>query len=328
MRETDYGPRGPAIDAMRHEVGEHGFTVKVGWIDNDPTGRLNGIRLLSARALFWRAISIQIFDRETVTLSWGFTNDDSVSLTKEDGRLFLEWLRDQPNTPLVPALWEIIPAPDPGPITTSAATTNMAKARLVDYLVSQHADIFGRYGSMTAEGEDFYEAVLKLIQNPERDGRDMRRLIHAIESLANAEYSRANRLWRADIQANRYKALGAVLAAESLRECAASARANMGAAAPPPAEFPEAITAEFALGRLHSEATSQANSIPIPDRISPGATVVIRSYPNFRPNAPEPHPRAGQIGTVTHQLPDGRLNVRFTDDRPEETFSIDEVTVL
>lgn len=239
------------VSRIRPELAEQGYTLKLQWIDNRPGGTINGFRITNARILFENALSIQIFDRSTVTLNNGFTNDDAISLTKEDGREFLEWLRYEPDTPLVKELWDALPPGDetPAPLRPESAVLSMGKAHLVDYLVQKHPHIFGRYGRMGAAGQDFYEAVLDTFKEQEESSTnvDVLRLIHSLESLAHDLYRDANPILRLaakcdqpEQQHMKLLAYAKITAAEMLRSMASKIRGHI-ANPPAAADYPEAI---------------------------------------------------------------------------------------
>jgi hypothetical protein len=274
-----------------------GYTLKVDWLDGDPASGVNGFRIMRAEKLFEKALTIQIFDRSTVTLGWGFSNDQNVTLTKEDGRLFLEWLKTKELTPLIPEIWNVIPEAKPT-TETRAAATNMAKARLVDYLVLSHPDIFGKYGAIDhatpgqqiKPGEDFYTELLKLIADPERDGRDARRLIQALDSMAANLYRRTNDYLRTEAAALKWRAIASVLAAEEIREMAQMARRNI--ANPPPApNYPNEVKSHVLYAQMLAQqdtpATPQDLRYP---KLKPGDMVVINPGDNI--------PCSGHIGEV------------------------------
>ena len=301
-----------AIDQKRETLAHMGFTVKAQWIDNQPGGKLNGLRIMKAEALFGRALTLQVFDRQTVTISWGFSNDDAVTLTKEDGRLFLDWLRLKKMTPLPDEIWQLIPEATDTARETHAAATNMAKARLVDYLVANHADIFGKYGSLDdrlAPGEDFYTALLDLVQNPERDGRDLRRLIQALDNLAGGLYVMANSQLKTGAPAMRWRAIGSVLAAEEIRDMAQRGRASMGGSPPPAPAYPEAISSSALYAQiLKEEAPKQDRTAqPMPAHLYQGHRVddIVTIV----------GPAAGTIGTIPRAGEIGRVTA--VSDRPE-----------
>lgn len=312
-------PRKFDLEAARQEIGERGFTVKLGWIDNQPGGKLNGIRFMDCRELMDRALSIQIFDRQTATISWGLDNKDSVTLTKEDGRQFIEWLVNAEDTPLTVELFELLPeATEAEP--ARAGATNMAKARLVEYLVAKHPDKFGKYGSMgnqeSPAGEAFYAELLDLVENPERDGRDLARLVQSLDSLAANLYAVANSQMKTGAPAMRWRAVGSVLAAEEIRDLAQEARRNMGIAPRPATDYPGAITSAELYAQILQERTNPKDQEPKPTPPwlftghRPGDTVVIEATAGRSPA------RANQIGTVesvSDHLETSTIQVRFKD---------------
>lgn len=309
-------PRKFDLEQTRQEIGERGFTVKLGWIDNQPGGKLNGIRFMDCRELMDRALSIQIFDRQTVTVSWGFENKDAVTLSKEDGQQFIEWLIMMEDSPLTIELFELLPEATEAEPTRGGAT-NMAKARLVEYLVAKHPDKFGQYGSITGRTtaeESFYEELLDLVENPERDGRDLARVVQALDSLAGNLYRQANSQLKTGAPALRWRALGAVLAAEEIRDMAQNTRTAMGRA-PHQADYPDAISsAELYAQFLKHSTPKDPDPKPTPPWLftghRQGDTVVIEG------TAPGGLPRANQIGTVESVSDHGEtktVEVRFKD---------------
>lgn len=310
-------PRKFDLEQARQEIGERGFTVKLGWIDNQPGGKLNGIRFMDCRELMDRALSIQIFDRQTVTVSWGFENKDAVTLSKEDGRQFIEWLVNAEDTPLTVELWELLPEVTEAE-PTQAGATNMAKSRLVDYLVAKHPDKFGKYGSITGRttaSESFYEELLDLVENPERDGRDLARLVQSLDSLAGNLYAQANSQLKTGAPALRWRAVGSVLAAEEIQEMAQNARAVMEN---PPSQtvYPGAITSAELYAQILKERNDPKNPDPKPTPPwlftghRAGDTVVIAG------TAPGGLARVNEIGTVesvSDHLETSTVQVRFKD---------------
>jgi hypothetical protein len=241
---------------VRAALLKEGWTVKARRIDKDPAKPILGFRLTNCEALFKKALSVQIFDRSTVSLSIGFSNDEHISLTEDDGRDFLEWLRqfDYSTTGsddgvyLPDELWNqlgnAIPRAD------QIEVINMEKARLVEYLVQNSPQTFGRFGTIGAHGGDFYNELLDLVKDPARDESIDRRMIHELESAAHHFYAEANawlriaanRTAEADPQILKVRAYAVVCAADEMRERALSHRLRLDE---PPAEspFPEAIDA-------------------------------------------------------------------------------------
>jgi hypothetical protein len=244
-------------DAARRELFKFGWTIKARHVDRDEAKPLLGIRLTNCEALFNKALSIQILDDSTVSLSFGFSNDEHVSLTEDDGRAFLEYLKliafaavdDAGATyslltdELLAQIGKPIPREEQIPVF------NMEKARLVDYLVQNSPQTFGKYGTARAGG-DFYAEVLELIKDPSRDEEIARRMIHALESTAHTFYADANRMLHVAAQSNaparsphRMEAFGMIRAAEELRDRANDLRGKITDDPPAETPYPDAIAA-------------------------------------------------------------------------------------
>ena len=307
-----------AIHRINAQVSQLGWTAKLRWEDNRPGEKLLGFRLTAAQKLFDDAVSIQIFDRETVTLSYGFTNDDHVTLTKDDGREFLEWLRALPNGPLVPAIWMALekPAEPPQRAGVASAVTNLAKARLVEYLVENYPEVFGRFGSQSVEKSDFYDEVLALVKDPARDTAVHRQAIQALETMAHEFYAIANRQAAASSASANAKddwlvtfgpwleALGYIRAAERCRHQANERRARLTTDAPAETDFPDAITAED-LPQIFPDP-----STPHPPKSYRQETETLAVV------IEENHPRHGQMCDIVRPGPElDQVYVRFTQDR-------------
>jgi hypothetical protein len=288
------------IEQLKTDARAEGWTFKHRFVDNDPEQDLLGVRLTNANLLFDRSMSVQIFDRQTVTLSFGFSNDEHLSLTGDDGREFLLWLQ-QWKPKLMKELWNAIPEIRPeastGPVALSLQT---GKPALVNYLVASYPEIFGRFGEI-ANGDDFYDAVLRVIRNPERDDRSKAMLIHSLEELAHVAYADANSLLRSadlvigqDNVQNVYREAHAqVTMAQRLRAHAGAIRSLM-LKPPTPSPFSDEILAvqDFPPPR---ELTTNV------DEIKPGNVVVVSD---------EKHALSRQIGEVVDANKEG-ARVRF-----------------
>lgn len=229
--------------AAGHRMVPEGWLVKRQWIDKQPGGELLGIRITNAAKLYELAWSIQLFDRNTATLSiGGFDNDSHVTLSKEDGAAFIEWMHL--NGKMSDEVYDALATIEPDD-TEARPIVNMAKNRLVNYLVENYAETFGRYGSLTVESTDFYDEVLALVKDPARDDVTTRQLIAALESMAHDFYRAANiglRAAGADATANQLAQVDGLLkAAEECRRMANEKRERTPGA-PPESDYPEAIT--------------------------------------------------------------------------------------
>jgi hypothetical protein len=193
---------------IRAKLAKLGWTCRARWMDNRPRrtalgmraydGKLIGFRFTNADALLERALSIQVFDRSTVSLSFdGFTNDDHLSFTDEDGRDILQYLRNLPGSPLTEEFWDELPEAERKELQPAAMTTG--KGHLVAVLAQSHPHIFGRGGRISTEGTDFYEEVLSILDDHDRiPMRDVQlQSIQQLEGLAHDFYSAANASLRA-----------------------------------------------------------------------------------------------------------------------------------
>jgi hypothetical protein len=238
--------------ALRDRMAELGWTFKVRFVDRNLEKPLIGIRLTNAAALFESARSIQIFDKSTVTLQTGFTNDGAISLTKEDGRDFLLWMHAA-KPDLVAPIWHALP--DEGSaaqLAMEAPFVDLDKNHLVMYLAHAYPELFGPNGIVAMTGASFHGEILRLIKDPVRD--DLKRFaqVQTIENMAHAFYSEAAGYLRASADSGmgfeyvaRMKRLAhaLVLAAERARDEANVIRQRMDT--PPPVQpFPEAITVD------------------------------------------------------------------------------------
>lgn len=234
-------------EGARKLLSDSGWTAKVRYIDRKEEGQILGFRLTNARKLFDAAYSIQVFDKSTVSLSLGFSNDDHVSLTEDDGRTFLEWLRHEPDGPLPDQIWDKLG--EPIDRARQPEYIDMGKAKLVDYLVQNSPQTFGKYGTLGVENAgDFYDTLLQLIQDPARDADITRRMIQQLELQAHTLYADANALLKSAAGAARtsaahlvrLEAYGHVIAAQRCREAANFKRSTLDE---PPEEtpYPDAI---------------------------------------------------------------------------------------
>jgi hypothetical protein len=252
-----FNDRGQITQRIREQLARDGWTCRARWIDNRPRrvlqgqivseGELIGFRFTNAEALLENALSIQVFDRSTVSLSFdGFTNDDHLSFTDEDGRELLEWMRNQPESPLTAEFWNELPEAQKKELQTAAMTTG--KGHLVASLAKSHPHIFGIGGRISTEGTDFYEEVLEILEG--RDPEPIRvtqlQAIQQLEDLAHEFYALTNtllsaastcgpedRIERARYQASAY---GMKQAAQECRVRAAMIRASIKNP-PPPDQF-------------------------------------------------------------------------------------------
>ena len=202
-----FNDSGEISEKIRAKLNKIGWTCRARWMDNLPRravngdvayfGQLVGFRFTNADKLLWEALSIQVFDRSTVSLSFdGFTNDDHLSFTDEDGRELLKYLRQCDGTPLTQEFWDELPEAASKELQPAAMTTG--KGHLVAALAKSHPHIFGRGGRISTQGTDFYEEVLSILDD--RDPQPIRvaqlQSIQQLEGLAHDFYAAANNLLR------------------------------------------------------------------------------------------------------------------------------------
>lgn len=233
----------------RTELQRRGWTFRPRWEDNDPEKPIIGVRLTNAAKIFETAQTIQIFDTCTVTVQFGFLQEQSVSLTREDGAEFIDWLKAT-HPELAAPMLAIVPVGDrtPGP---AAAGMNTAKGELVAYLAKAYPEVFGRGGRATMTGADFYAELLELFKDPERDSARTIQLILAVEGMAHDFYSDCNAALRraralgASLEAAaeaQMDAYGYAMAAQRSRDYAEGLRIGQPLdLRPPVAAYPEAI---------------------------------------------------------------------------------------
>lgn len=236
----------------RENLHKLGWTFRQRFEDNDPSKPIIGVRLTNAAKIFESAQTIQIFDQATVTVQFGFLQEQSVSLTREDGAEFIDWLK-QAHPDLAAPMLAAVPQGDrgPGPSISPMSTT---KAELTKYLAEAWPEIFGRGGRATAPDADFFTELLKLLTDPDRDTQRRVQLILAAENMAHDFYADANAILRAASRQAELKlsdaattelqmdAYAKVMAAEGTRLYATQIRKRLPLdKLPPPAEFPEAI---------------------------------------------------------------------------------------
>jgi len=234
------------LKQIQAKLSDNGQTLKIRYIDKDPSKGLLGVRITNAKKLMEEVWSMQILDRSTVSLAiGGFDNDHHVSLTGEDGETFLESIAAE----IPRELWDLIP--------TAAASQQQAGpsvaevAKLTQFLKDKYPAQFGAYGTATV-APDFYQAIINLLSTVDADYRSRRDYDSIVEMEAAAR--------KGDIQANRHlaavsqaadenmrqelriAALYLMYAANDARAAAINARARMsslGLAVPPAAAFPE-----------------------------------------------------------------------------------------
>lgn len=248
-----------------------GWSFRPRYEDHDETKPIIGVRLTNCAKIFENAQTIQIFDRRTVTLQFGFLQEQSVTLTDDDGALFIEWLA-MAHPELAAPMLAVVPAgdPTPGASNTGLSTT---KAQLVEYLADAWPEVFGKGGRASQPGADFYTELLALFHDPDRDTARRAALILAAENMAHdfyadcvatlrrAAYLDENKPARAP-SAN-LRAYALVLAAEAARAYAKAMRGRLALEnQPPPAEFPEAIDPETIPGRPDDPSPNVARGIP------------------------------------------------------------------
>jgi len=183
------------------KLAEHGFMFREQFIDGDPDLGLNGVRLTNVAKLWEPTYSIQIFDRQTCSLSQGgFTNDEHVSLTKHDGAEFLSWLRMAHPEVLSEEVWNKLPE---GPaFRDTAGGINGPKMKLIQTCAEFLPQWFGP-GSLGAEpGANFYEVLSSAIADHGQLNEVFTvRTIVFLERRAHASYHAANNaLLRASIE--------------------------------------------------------------------------------------------------------------------------------
>jgi len=94
------------LKQIQAKLSDNGQTLKIRYIDKDPSKGLLGVRITNAKKLMEEVWSMQILDRSTVSLAiGGFDNDHHVSLTGEDGETFLESIAAE----IPRELWDLIP---------------------------------------------------------------------------------------------------------------------------------------------------------------------------------------------------------------------------
>lgn len=243
------------LETLRDRMAQYGWTFKARFIDHDITKPLIGVRLTNAAKIMEEARSIQIFDRATVTLQTGFTNDEAISLTDDDGRDFLQWMRAAYPELMAP-IWDSLAEPDSADAKVQAgAYVDLGKNHLVIYLAEAYPEIFGRYGIISITGANFYTELLRVVKDPDRDDAKRLAVIQELENLAHDFYSDAAAALRiaaageaaaggeklVTVDHMRRQAHGHVIAAERARERANHLRQRMET--PPPVRaYPEAIT--------------------------------------------------------------------------------------
>jgi hypothetical protein len=228
----------PQADARR-------WTRRLRHIDQNPAMPVLGIRYSDATGILREAKSIQVFDRSTVTVAFGFMQEDHVSFSGIDGAELLNAILAGAAGPelaeAVQADLENIPEKSTGPDAAEPPVINAAKAKLVTYLVKARPERFGLYGTHPSYGEDFYAQLLELVRDPQRDDTEARRMLTLLERTAHLSYAQANRCMKGGAPA---LAHGYIRAAQLLRDQANEYR-NM-CAAPQPVEspYPDAATLE------------------------------------------------------------------------------------
>jgi hypothetical protein len=255
-----FNDRGQISQRIREQLARDGWTCRARWIDNRPRrilqgqivsdGELIGFRFTNAEALLENALSIQVFDRSTVSLSFdGFTNDDHLSFTDEDGRELLEWMRNQPESPLTAEFWNELPEAQRKELQPAAMTTG--KGHLVAWLARHYPHIFGTGGQISTEGTDFYEEVQRILENqaPQPLRVTQLQMIQQLEDLAHQFYTMANALLRAastpgpddgmERARHHASAYGIAQAAQECRIRAAHVRESIEKP-PPPGQFNDA----------------------------------------------------------------------------------------
>jgi len=338
------------------DIANAGWTYKERYIDKNPALGLLGIRLTNAAKIWDEGYSIQIFNRTTVTLAQkaNATIDDHVSLTKDDGRDFLEWLRLTHPEILPPEIWEKLPegeAESAGP-----ASSDEARSALLQYLVPRYPEYFGA-GSMAASGAPFEATILAVIRHGENipaqvaeSGRLTMRTILYLETMAHDCYKETNshlhNAHGADDVPRKlayarmaYLAMGAAIEA---RERAATMRRDYGTSGGDPAPLPEAsfpeaidpnevwavIEAAFGQAAAHTIASTTARviaqesagvGIPAPlteADVTPGMLVTIAD-----PN----HPRFRQVAEIYCRVGKERYALSFKGESGAPQFNLSQL---
>lgn len=283
-----------------------GWSFRPRYMDNDPDRPIIGVRLTNCAKIFDNAQTIQIFDQRTVTLQFGFLQEQSVSLTDDDGALFIDWLKAT-HPDLAAPMLAAVPAGDPTPGSSNTGL-NTEKARLVEYLAHAFPERFGKGGHASQPGVDFYSEVLDLLYDTDRDDARRAALILAAENMAHDMYADCNATLRqaarattpeaaAELQMDAY---GRAIAAETARTYGRTIRARISPELrPPDPEFPEAIDPQtipvtqnlralnpFPLGHSRPRGIPPTSDslATMPDKVKAGAMVGIidPSHAKFR----------------------------------------------
>lgn len=324
-------------DTRRQDIAKAGWTYKERHIDKNPELPLLGIRLTNAGRLFEESLSIQIFNRSEVSLSrGGLTNDDHVSLTKDDGRDFLDWLRTAHPEILTEEVYSLLPeGPREGESTTTA---DEARSKLIAYCVRYHAEYFGP-GSFAAGGAPLEESILAVLRH--RDNRPefaseqaslTMRMILSLEEFAHENYKAANAYLREAHDANEaapcptlQMAMGAVQCGNWLRHRAQAMRAAAIAdksIAPehlPEPTFPEAINYVEVFALIYKKITEDTGAAPIEAPATPPPPAPGLSDADLKPGMlvvviDENAPQFRQMAEVERRVSDGRWALIFKGD--------------
>jgi hypothetical protein len=301
------------------------WTSRARYEDNDDSQPIIGVRLTNCERIFESAQTIQIFDSATVTIQFGFLQEQSVTLTREDGALFMDWLMAYHPALAGPAL-AVVPMGDrtPGPASAGLAT---GKARLVSYLAEAFPDVFGRGARATLPGADFYIEVMQLIQSavdkPHRSRTPA--LILALEAIAHQLYINSIRMHVAAehgapeaLAPLKAEARGLAYAADALREQAGALRAACPADLlpphptfpdmTPPAQPPRNPLAGQSPMDLGGPGYASQTLADHPEKQQPGRMVAVI----------DPlHRRYRQMGCIEHAV-DSAVHVRFGTDAAEQ----------
>jgi hypothetical protein len=290
------------------DIANAGWTYKERYNDKDPAKGLLGIRLTNAAKIWDEGYSIQIFNRTTVTIAQkaNATIDDHVSLTKDDGRDFLEWLRLAHPEVLPPEIWEKLPEGELETPAAPASSSDEARSALVQYLAPRFPEVFGP-GSMAASGAPLEETVLTLFrvlesapkQVAESSRLTMRTILY-LETTAHENYKAANvALRRAHesvtipgrLEAAK-EAYGFLGAAWDARRRAVEMRVSYGFAdnnAPkiPAGEFPESIEMAEAWKVIAGAMLEQGKTTDTETRIASPGLVFTSDHPKLKQIADE-----------------------------------------